>query len=355
MDKTDEYRDTRETVREVGEDRAERTHNVYRRIDDAFEEYREDATGHGEFRRFVEFQNIVIDIEESIEDGNIYRGDDITRALSHLDANTLHDKHFRRAREDLSDVRDFVETYERYVELEDELRDELSDLEHRIDEVGREIQEKEAALEKAREAEGVDVSPLREAVEEYNNGVRDDFEEFVREAPAVDVARLGERTHDAPLVDDAPVERGTAESLDRYVDDETVDRVLELADASDGKLSHYVEDADGFRDAVPRTFFETADGERFELSYEREGIVRRRADELVSVVRRFADDETVAALRRVRDMAANGTYGEMRRALVAREQAGADVDEIRDELDGLREEKERIEKRAAEVRDALRE
>ena len=355
MDKTDEYRDTRERVREVGEERAERTRNVYRRIDDAFDEYREDATGHGEFRRFVEFQNTVIDIEESVEDEDIYRGDEIEDALSHLDANTLHDKHFRRAREDLSGVRDFVETYERYVELEDALRGELSDLEHRIDEVGREIREKEASLEKAREAEGVDVSPLREAVEGYNERVRDDFETFLREAPAVDVARLGERTHDAPLVDDAPVERGTAESLARYVDDETVDRVLELADASDGKLSHYVDDPGGFRDAVPRTFFETADGSRFELSYEREGVVRRRAEELVSVVRRFADDETVTALRRVRDMAANGTYGEMRRALVAREQAGADVDELRDELNDLRDEKERVEERAAEIRAVLQE
>ncbi|MFP4174208.1 MAG: hypothetical protein ACLFSW_00320 [Halobacteriales archaeon] len=353
MEKTDEYREARAEVREVGEDRAERTRDVYRRIDDAFDEYREDATGHGEFGRFVEFQNVVIDIEESVEEEDIYRAGDIERALSHLDANTLHDKHFRRARGDMEDVRDFVETYERYVELGDNLRDELSDLERRADERAREIRRKEKALEKARRAEGVDVSRLREAVEGYNERVREGFETFVRDAPAVDVARLGERTHGAPLVDDAPIERGTAKRLARYVDDETVDRVLELADSSDAKLSHYVDDPDGFRDAVPRTYFETADGSRFELSYDPEGVVRRRAEELVSLVRRFADDETVMALRRVRDMAANGTYGEMRRALVAREEAGADVDAIRDELDELRDEKERAETRADELRDVL--
>jgi hypothetical protein len=353
VDKTDEYREKRDAVQEVGEERAERTRELYRRIEDAFEEYREDATGHGEFGRYVEFQNIVIDAEETVEEQDLYRPEDFESALANLDARTLHDKHFRRANDDLSEVRGFVETYERYLELEEELRDELRDLEHRADELRREIRRKEEAVEKAREAEGIDTSPLREAVERYNERVREEFERFVSEASAVEVARVGERTHGMALVDDAPVEAGTAESLSRYVDDEGVDRVLELADASDGKLSHYVDDTDGFREAVPRTFFETADGERFELSYEPEGVVRRRADELVPLVGRFGDEETVAALRRVRDMAANGSYGEMRRALVAREQAGAEVEELREELDELREEKGRVEDRTDEVRDPL--
>ena len=351
MESIEEYREVRSEVREVGEEKAERTRELYRRIDDAFDEYREDATGHGEFRRFVEFQNIVIDIEEGI--GDVYGAEDIETALSRLDANTLRDKHFRRANDDLSDVRSFVETYERYLELGDSLGDELNDLEHRADELEREITAKEDALRKAREAEGVDVSALREAVEGYNERLRDDFGSFVRDAPAVEIARLGERTHDAPLVDDAPVEEGTAARLARYVDDETVDRVLELAGSSDAKLSHYVDDTDGFREAVPHTYFETAGAERFELSYGSEGVVLRRAEELISLVRGFAEDGTVTALRRVRDMAANGDYGEMRRALVAREEAGAGVDELQDELDDLREEKENVEERTAELRELL--
>lgn len=355
MDKTDEYREKRDAVVEVGEDRAEKTRELYRRLEDAFEEYREDATGHGEFGRYVEFQNIVIEAEETVEQEDVYSAEEFKRALGHLDARTLRDKHFRRANEDLSDIRDLVETYERYVELEDELRNELRDLEHRADELDREISRKEEALEKAVEVEDIDGSRLREAVEKYNDSVRSNFETFVREAPAVEVARIGEQTHDTALVDDAPLERGTAEGLSNYVDDETVERVLELADSSDGKLSHYVDDTDGFREAVPRTFFETADGTRFKLSYEPEGVARRRADELIPLVGKFADDETVATLRRVRDMAANGTYGEMRRALVAREEAGASVEELRDELEELRDEKERVGERAEEIRDALQE
>lgn len=353
MESLDEYAELRETVREVGEERAEQTRELYRRIEDAFEEYRDDATGHGEFGKYVEFQNIVIAAEENLEEAEVYRSEDFERALSRLDARTLQDKHFQGARSDLTEVAEFVEKYDRYENLREELREELSELEKRTEELESRAEETEKRLEKAELAQEVDCSKLRETVEEYNEGVRGDFEGFVSEAPAVEVARLGEKTLDAPLVDDAPIERGAADRLGRYVDDETVSRVLELADASDGKLSHYFEDPDGFRDAVPRVFFETAEPEPFELSYETEGVVRRRVPELVSLVGRFAEEETVAALRRVGDIARNGEYAEARNALLAEKEAGASIEELQDELDEVRSEKERAEERAEDIRNAL--
>jgi len=353
VEDTDEYEELRGEVREVGEDRAEATRELYGRIRDAFDEYREDATGRGDFGRYVEFQNAVIDAEEAVEDEDVYRAEDFKSALGHLDAQTLRDKHFERANDDLSDVGGFVERYERRLELADELRETLSDLEHRADELGDEIGETEEELRKARRAEDTDASPLRDAVETYNERVREDFDGFVSDAPAVGVAHLGERTLDAPLVDDFPVERGAADRLARYVDDETVDRVLELAGSSDGKLAHYVDDTGGFRDAVPRSFFETVSAEPFVLGYEPVGEARRRADELVPIVGEFAGDETVAALREVRDIAANGGYAEMRRAVLAQEEVGAGTEEAEDRLESLREEKDRVERRADELRDAL--
>jgi len=354
VDKTDEFKELRSLIHEVGEERAEETREKHETLDEALEEYREDATGTGEFRKYIEFRNIVLAVEEDLDEGDgVYMRDDFESALSRLDAQTLRDKHFRGARSDLERVEGFVEKYERYEELREELRDELSTLKKRKEDLEREIEETEERLKKAREAEGVDASPLREAVEEYNESVRRDFEEFLRNAPAVEVARLGERTLEAPLVEDAPVESGTAERLSKYVGDETVERVLELADSSDAKLSHYVDDTDGFRDAVPRTFFETVDAERFELSYEPEGVVRRLAPELVSLVSFFADEETVAALRRVCGMAERGEYEPMRNALLAHEEAGDDAEDIEEELDELRTEKESVEERTERVREAL--
>lgn len=353
MDKVEEYEEVRDRVREVGEERAEKTHDLYETVDKNLERYREDATGRGDFEKYIELRSIVADVEEELDDEDVHMSGEFENALSHLDARTLRDKHFRRARAGLEEVKEFAETYERYEELKDELKDELRSLEKRKKELRSEMEETKERLEKAREAEEIDASPLREAVEAYNEGVREDFDAFLREEPAVDVARLGEKTLDSPLVDDAPVERGVAERLSRYVDNETVGRVLELADASDGKLSHYVEDTAGFRDAVPRTFFETVSAERFDLSYEPEDVVRRRIPELVSLVSSFADEDTVAVLRRVGAMAERGEYEPMRRAVVAGEEAGADAEEIDERLEELRDEKERVEERASLLRSAL--
>jgi cell division protein FtsB len=351
VDRIEEYERVRERVREVGEERAEETHDIYETVDDKLESYRDEATGHGDFEKYIELRGFVANTEEDLEE--VYMGDAFESALSHLEARTLRDKHFRRARADLEDVKNFAETYERYEQLKDELKDELRSLEKRKKELRNEVQETEERLKKARSAEDIDASPLREAVETYNESVREDFEAFVNEAPAVEVARLGEKTLDAPLVDDAPVEDGVAERLSRYVDDETVGRVLELAGASDGKLSHYIEDTDGFRDAVPRTFFETASPKPFELSYEPEGVVRKRVPELVRLVSSFADEETVAVLRRIGATAERGEYGRMRRAIVAGEEAGAGTEEIEERLEELRAENEDVEDRISRLRSAL--
>jgi hypothetical protein len=306
VDKIEEYKKVRERVREVGEERAEKTHDLYETVDKNLERYREDATGHGEFKKYIELRSIVAGVEEKLDEEDVYMSEEFEDALSHLDGRTLRDKHFRRARAGLEDVKEFTESYERYEKLEEELEDGLGGLEKRKKELRDGIDKAEERLGKACEAEGVDASPLREAVKEYNEDVHEDFEAFLHEAPAVEVARLGEKTLDSPLVEDAPVEHGIAERLSRYVDEETAGRVLELADASDGKLSHYVEDTAGFRDVVPRTFFETASAERFELSYEPENVVLRRIPELVSLVSSFADEDTVAVLRRVGAMAERG-------------------------------------------------
>lgn len=353
MDKIEEYEEVRKKVREVGEERAEKTHDLYETVDKNLERYREDATGHGEFEKYIELRSIVAGVEEELDEKDVYMSDEFENALSHLDARTLRDKHFRRARAGLEDVKNFAEIYERYEELEEELKDELRSVEKRKKELRSKIEETESRLEKAREAEEVDASPLREAVETYNESVHEDFDAFLGEAPSVEVARLGEKTLDAPLVEDAPVERGIAGRLSRYVEDETVGRVLELADASDGKLSHYVDDTDGFREAVPRTFFETASADRFELSYEPEGVVRGRVPELVRLVSSFADEETVAVLRRIGAMAERGEYEPMRRAVVAGEEAGADAEEIEKRLADLREEQGSVEDRTERLRSAL--
>ena len=76
--------------------------------------------------------------------------------------------------------------------------------------------------------------------------------------------------------------------------------------------------------------------------------LRPRASELVSVVGRFADEETVAALRRVRDLPRTTDYERLRTAATARTELSDDARErlqsgaVESELAELRAERERL-------------
>jgi len=331
--------------------RAERTVEVYERLDGILGEYRDDATGHGDFESYVELRTILAEMEEEVDE--VYHGDRLEDALDRFDSRTLTDTDFERAREDLEDMKGFVGSYERYRELGEELRDELGRLRSRRRELEARADGLRESLERAREAEEVDAAPLREAVEGYNRRVEDGFEGFMSRAPAVEVVRVGERIRDSPLLPDPPVEEGDADRLDAFVDDETTDRVLELAGQSDAKLSHTFDDPEGFREAVPEGWLRTADAEPLRLSYADEGVVERRTAELVSVVSGFATEETVAALRRVRDLAVRGDYARMRRAVVAEEEAGDDADALEEELDEVEDEIDEVDGRIEMIRETL--
>jgi len=238
----EEFKKLRDSVREVDEECAENTRVLYARIDEALDEYQNEATGHGNFERYVEFRSIVIGVQQGAKEQDIHLEEGFEKATDRLDRRTLQQKHFTRAHNDLEEVRGFIEDYEQYKKLRQELEEELHKLERKTKGLDEEIEKLKKDIQKAQSAEGIDVSRLREKVETYNRGITEDFDSFVRQAPAVKVARLGERVSKASLLEDIPIEDGAAERLLEYVDDETVEGVLELADSSDGKLSHYFED-----------------------------------------------------------------------------------------------------------------
>lgn len=105
--------------------------------------------------------------------------------------------------------------------------------------------------------------------------------------------------------------------------EESIPTLLEYADYSSSKLSHYVDDPGALRTAVAvhRTYIERLDGEPLTLDWPPaagEELVYE-IDELIPLVSRVAGDETVATLRSVRDLARSESYERLRRAAAVRD------------------------------------
>lgn len=80
VDEIEEFEELRSAVREVGEERAEETREAYEALDEALEEYRDEATGTGDFRKYIEFRNVVMAIDDSLDEGdNVHLRDDFER------------------------------------------------------------------------------------------------------------------------------------------------------------------------------------------------------------------------------------------------------------------------------------
>ena len=169
-----------------------------------------------------------------------------------------------------------------------------------------------------------DVDRLREPVAAYNDAVREAFRSYYRSASARDMFGFIERADATPFVDiDLP-----PPDLRAYVDDhaageEPLPTLLEYADYSASKLDHYVDDAGALRTAVAvhKTYLDRIDAAPLtvewppapgdELAYE--------IDELIPLVSRIADEETVATLRPIRELARSEEYERLRRAAVVRD------------------------------------
>ena len=135
------------------------------------------------------------------------------------------------------------------------------------------------------------------------------------------------------------------------VGEEPLPTLLSYAQYSGSKLSHYVEDPTAFETTVPvhRTYLDRIDAEPLTVGSpppaER---LEHLAAELVAVVGRFADEETVALARDLESLARRDDYDRIRDAVVAEEQLTPDQrealtnGEYADEEERLREDRERL-------------
>ncbi len=318
----------REKVEEYGEDVLRDLADAHDGFTTLLARYRERATGTGDFRAYVEFEQEVSEFVEGLGE-DLPERDAFEAAEEALDQRRLSESDFERAHELLDPVEDLIdrlderrEALDRYRSARRRVADKRRDLDERVDELRR-------VLELGRADLDAPVERLRDPVEAYDRAVAEAFEAFKREASAREVLDVVAATEWYPLVE----YRQPPEDLRSYVADseagmEPIPKLLEYANYSRSKLSHYVEDATALKQAVAtqQTYLQRLDAEPLTVGWPppSAAALQFRASEYESVVRRFAPGDVVEKLRRVRRLPAGTDYERLRDAAVAHEELSAD-------------------------------
>ena len=351
--------DANVAVEEAGERRLRTVRDAHGEATALLDRYEGTATGTGDFRAYVEFQEKFVELVEELPD-DLPAREAFEAANEHLDQRRLGEDDFDRARELLEPAAEHAallgereDARERYETVRRDARKRRRELDDRIDELERLQRLGEADLD-------APVERLREPVASYDEAVEAAWREFRRAASAREVFRVVEASEAYPL---AAFEQPPSE-LRAYVEttpagEEPIPTLLEYADYSTSKLSHYVDDPGALRTRVStgRTYLERLDAEPLTVSWPPPSAdrLRYRAGELVSVVARFAPEEVVAEARRLRRLPDEVAYEHLRETALARDELDADERErlergaVEAELSAARDERERIERALAET------
>ena len=316
-----------------------------------FDRYADSATGTGDFEAYLEFQSQFAELVEDLPE-DLPKREGFEAANDAVDQRTISESDFQRAREAIAGARETAD-----------LLDRREAAQQRVDDAERAASERRSAIERRldelaelRRLGDADLSApteeLTEPVERYDAAVREAFVAFVDDAPVRELLEFVETTRHYPLIDyQRPPNDLLAYVRNHPAGEEPLPTLLSYADYSGSKLSHYVEDPTAFETTVPvhRTYLDRIDAAPLTVgSPPPAAELRYLASELVSVVARFADEETVAFARDLRDLARREDYDRLRDAVVAEAELTESQREalrngdIEAEAERLREARERL-------------
>jgi len=336
-------------VEAIGEAELERLAEFHEEFRTLLAKYEDRASGSGDFRAFVKFQERLEEFTNELP-AELPERETFEDIDDRLQKRRLTESDFDWARARLEPVEDLIGRLEersdakRLVETtKGDLRDAIRETRDRID-----------RLETVRSLGGADldapVADLRDPVEQYNQSVEAAMTEFRRSEPAREVLSVLDSARRFPLV---PVPE-PPEDLHEYLETEpvgteTIPTLLEYADYSRSKLGHYVESPATFARTVGgnRTYLDGIDADPFTIDWPPPAAeaLRYRGRELVALLSRFAPEETIAAFRTVYDLAQGepDRYARLRRTARARselteaERTKIAKGEIESELEAARE------------------
>jgi hypothetical protein len=309
-------------IETVGEARVEAAADAYREAHRVLDQYEENAVGTGDFGSYLEFEGRFADAVAV--DTGAFGADAFAAADEAVDKRRLTERDFAAAREALEPASEAVALLEEREEAVSAFREARKAAEDARDTLADRLEELRAAASMADADVEADRSRLREPVDAYNEAVQTAVESALRERSAREVFDFLERADATPFVDvDLP-----PADLRSYADEhdagtEPIPTLLEYAAYSNSKLDHYVADPGALRTAVAvhRTYLDRIDAEPLTLSWPPAPgeELPYEIDELIPLVSRIADDETVATLRELRSFARTDEYDRLRRAAAVRD------------------------------------
>lgn len=333
--------------------------DAYRDVEAVLDKYEDRATDWDDLEGYVEFREALSEQLARLADDLAYREafDEADDTLTTSPQRVLSAKDFRRARDQLAPARELADLRERRRTVRERYRDARHAVSRRRDD----LRDRRADLEHVRDLGEADldapVDQLRDPIQAYNDRVRDAFEAFKREASARAALEFVDVTSAYPLVAyRQPPDRLRAFVTEAEAGEKSVATLLEYANYSTSKLSHFVDDPQAVRAAVAtnQTYLQrlNADPVTVEWPPPPADHLRWRGRELVAVVARFADEEAVALARTVRQLAERDDYARLRESAVARVELD-DAERHRLQTGAVERDLREVRERIARLDDAL--
>lgn len=349
----------RSRLAETGLDRStlETVADAYRDVETVLDRWQERATDWDDFEGYVKFRDDLAGTLESIPD-DVPEREAFVEADEHVTtagvSKSLRASDFDAAREALAPARE-------YAELRADLESALAgrrEAEQRAERRERELHERIETLDRLLELGEADldapIERLEEPIRAYDDAIADAFSAFRREAPAASFLGFVDRAARTPFVDyESPPEDLLEYVREREAGEYAVVDLLEYADYSTSKLSHYVDDAALLkrRVATNRTYLERLSADPLSIGWPPESAetLRFRIEELLGLVGTIADDATVSTLREIRELTRTDSYERIREAaraeaeLTDEQRRKLERGEVETERSAAREELERLE------------
>lgn len=274
---------------------------AYRRAMSLLEDYRDRATGSGDFGGYVEFRSKFSTFVEELDEELPHR-DAFEAAEERVDRRRLAASDFDRAIDALEPVADVVDALEERRSIRDDLQQVRGELIEARDtlEARRDTLADLATIQP--DALDEPVGELRAPIDRYNEAIIDAHRRFIRNTPAREVLATYRRLSHFALLDIEPPPTELETYFETYdVGEEPVPTVRDYLTYTRSKLAHYVEDAGRFATEVGHHsgYLDQLTPEPFRIDWPPppRSDFKWQLRELIKAVDRFGDAAVVEPLR----------------------------------------------------------